>query len=70
MVSSTGTSAGTHVDLLIGLSHFGNCASSNSAHAAVKRTLLGECMNRKLALLPGATPSYTISPNLGVNLLA
>ena len=70
MGSSTETSAGTHVDLLTSLSHLGNCASENLACIAVKRTLLGECMNRKLALLPGATSKYTISSNLGASLFA
>ena len=70
MGSSTGMSVGTHVDLLVGLSHLGNCASENSACAAVKRTLLGECMNKKLPSLPGATPRYTISSNLGASLSA
>ena len=70
MGSSTGMSAGTHVDLLTSLLHLGNCASENSACTAVKRTLLGECMNRKLALLLGATSKYTISSNLGASLFA
>ena len=59
MGGSAGMSVGIHVDHLTGLSHLGNCASENSACTVVKRTLLGECMNRKLASLPGATPRYT-----------
>ena len=53
-----------------GLSHLGNFASENSACAAVKRTLWGEHMNKKLASLPDATPKYTISSHLGASLLA
>ena len=68
--NSTSMLAGTHVDHLIGLSHLGNCASENSACVVVKRTLLGECMNKKLASLPGATPKYTISSNFGASLSA
>ena len=70
MGCSTGTLAGTCAGHLTGLSHLGNCTSENSACMAVKRTLLGECMNRKLASLPGATPRYTISSNLGASLSA
>ena len=42
MGCSAGMLAGIHVGHFAGLSHFGNCASKNSACAAVKRTLLGE----------------------------
>ena len=58
MGGSTGSLAGTCVDRLTGLSHLGNCASKNSPCAAVKRTLLGEHINKKLASLPGATPKH------------
>ena len=68
MGGSAGISAGTRCDRFMGLSHLGNCASENSACAAVKRTLLGERMNKKLASLPGATPRYTISSDFGASL--
>ena len=51
--------AGACVDLLTGLLHLGHCAFSNEACTAVKRMLLGEYMNKKLASFPGATPKYT-----------
>ena len=70
MGDSPGTSVGTHVDLLMGLLHLGNCTSENSAYVAVKRTLLGEPMNKKLASLPDATPKYIISSGLGVSFSA
>ena len=70
MGGSTGMSVGTHAGLLTGLSHLGKCTSENSACAAVKRTLLEECMNKKFASLPGATPRYTISSDLGASLSA
>ena len=68
--SSTGMLATTRVGHFTGLSHLGNCASENSACAAVKRTLWRECIKRNLASLPGATPKYTISSDLGASLLA
>ena len=70
MGSSTGVSVGTRVGLFTGLSHLGNCASENSACTAVKRTLWGERINKKLASLLGATSKYTISSDLGASLLA
>ena len=70
MGCSAGMSVGTRVGHFTGLSHFRNCTSKNSACMVVKRTLWGERMNKKLALLPGATPRYTISSDLGVSLLA
>ena len=70
MGNSAGVLAGTHVDHFVGLLHLGNCTSENSARAVVKRTLLGECMNKKLALLLGATPRYTISSKLWASLFA
>ena len=70
MGCSAGASAVTHAGRLMGLSHLGNCASENSACPVVKRMLLGECMNKKLASLPGATPKYTISSDLGASLSA
>ena len=70
MGCSVGKSVGTCVGCLTGLSHLGNCASENLACVAVKRTLLGERMNKKLASLPGATPRYTISSDLGASLSA
>ena len=35
----------------------------------VKRTLLGDHMNRKFELFSGATPKYTMSSDLGAILL-
>ena len=70
MGGSAGTSAGTHVDCFTGLSHLGNCTSENLACTAVKRMLLGERMNKKLASLPGATSKYTISSDFGASLFA
>ena len=70
MGGSTGTLAGARVGRFMGLSHLGNCTSENLACAAVKRTLLGEHINKKLASLPGATPKYTISSDLGARLSA
>ena len=66
MGGSAGMSVGTHVDLLMGLSHLGNCTSENLVCAAVTRTLLGEHINKKLALFPGAIPRYSkfICPNI------
>ena len=51
-------SVGTCVDHLISPLYLGNCTSENSACTVVKRTLLGEHINQKLALLLGATPKY------------
>ena len=48
----------------------GKWASSNSTYADVNKTLLGDLMNRKFELFPGATPMYTISSDLGAILLA
>ena len=70
MGSSAGMSVGTHEGHFTGLSHVGNCTSEKSACVVVKRTLLGECMNRKFASLLGATPRYTISSDLGTSLSA
>ena len=69
MGGSAGMSVGTPVDLF-GLSHLGNCASSNKVCTVVKRTLFGECMDEKLTSLPGATPKYTISSDLWASLSA
>ena len=52
MAGSTGMLVGTHVDHLKDLSHVGNCTSKNSACAVVKRTLLGECMNKHHCQVP------------------
>ena len=70
MGCSAGMSAGTLVGHSMGLSHLGNCASENSACMVVKRMLLGEHINRKLASLPGVTPRYTISSDLGASVSA
>ena len=54
----------------VGFTQWRKWASSNSACADVNRTLLGDLMNRKLDLFPGATPIYTISSDLEPILLA
>ena len=45
------------------------CDSLKSVCAEVKRMLLGDHMNRKFELFPGATPKYTMSSDLGAILL-
>ena len=54
----------------VGFAQRGKQALSNSICVDVNRTFLGDLMNRKLDLFPGATPMYTISSDLGAILLA
>ena len=54
----------------VGFAQWGKWASLKSACADVNRTLLGDLMNKKFDLFPGATPMYTISSDLGTILLA
>ena len=54
----------------VSFAQWGKQASSNSTCADVNKTLLGDLMNRKFDLFPGATPMYTINSDLGAILLA
>ena len=54
----------------VGFAQWGKWTSLKSTCVDVNRTLLGDLMNRKFDLFPGATPMYTISSDLGAILLA